>query len=218
MATYHKRHRSDDDGDDDGYVLKDAPDPIAGKDIPASYLKLFGLLVVAVLFVVVCGFMLFDTWVRGEEQAWLPFALTWWGSILCVIGFGIGLLGTFGFAFEFFCPKRLVLGKDAFQLVRRWPSGAAVEVHIPYDNLRRVVYEKKDDAWRVGLDLYDLGDRDTFAKDPNDLKQLEKQGRDYILDGGYTTGLEEIADLLDGKRRRAKQRRLEAEAADDEDE
>ncbi len=213
MAEYRRRHRDREDDDEDGdeYVQKEAPAPIRGKEIPASTLKLFGLLAISAVFFVVCGFMLFDTWVHGEEKAWLPFVLTWWGSILCVIGFGIGLLGMVGFTFEFFCPKRLVFGKEAFQLVRRWPSGVAVEIQLPYANLRKVVHEKKDDSWRVGIDLHDLSDPDTYAKDAADVQQAEKKGRDYVLDGGYTSSLEEIADLLDEKRRKAKRQREEEE-------
>src|SRR5262249_38916682 len=166
-------------------------------------LKLLALCVLAVVFLVVCGYMLFERWILPEGTGVLPFRLTWWGSLLAVGGFLIALFGIVALPFEFLCPRGLVLGDDAFQVVRRWVSGTTVvEVHIPYANIKAVVYEKKGEDWQLGVDLHDP-DEDTYAKDQNDLKQSDRKGHDYILDGGYTLSLQEVARLLERKRRKA---------------
>src|SRR5262249_46329242 len=162
-----------------------------------------GMCVLAVVFFVVCGYMLLERWVLPEGSGVLPFRLTWWGSLLAVVGFLIALLGMVALPFEFLCPRGLVLGDDAFQAVRRWVSGTTVvEVHIPYPNIKAVVYEKRGEDWQLGIDLCGPDD-DTYAKDENDLKQKGNKGRDYILDGGYTLSLQEVARLLEKKRRKA---------------
>jgi len=179
------------------------PAAIRGRLIPASKLKLLALCLLAVVFLVVCGYMLFERWVLPEGTGVLPFRLTWWGSLLAVGGFLIALFGIVALPFEFLCPKGLVLGDEAFQVVRRWVSGTTVvELHIPYANIKAVVYEKRGDDWQLGVDLHDP-DEDTYAKDENDLRQIDRRGHDYILDGDYTLSLREVARRLDKKRRKA---------------
>ena len=212
-----KRRREDDDEDDDRDERDDrgekrVPKPVRGTVVPASTAKVIGVFLTAVLFFALCGFLLLDRFIHDEERAWLPFRLTWWGIILCVIGFGIGALGMIAMPFELFCPKQLTFGETAFQLARKWPSGVKVEVHIPYANMKKVVHEKGgDDNWRVGITLYDPDDEDTYAKEPKDLQQYESKGRDYVLDGGFTESLGQIAERLDKKRRKAKREREEDE-------
>jgi len=182
------------------------PAAIRGRLIPASKLKLLALCLLAVVFLVVCGYMLFERWVLPEGTGVLPFRLTWWGSLLAVGGFLIALFGIVALPFEFLCPKGLVLGDEAFQVVRRWVSGTTVvEVHIPYSNIKAVVYEKRGEDWQLGIDLHDP-DEDTYAKDENDLKKKDRMGHDYILDGGYRLSLQEVARLLEKKRRKAERK------------
>lgn len=178
------------------------PKAIRGRVIPASKLKMLGMWLLAVVFFVACGYMLLERWVLPEANRVLPFRLTWWGSLLSTVGFLIGLIGIVALLFEFLCPKQLVLGDEAFQLVRKWVSGTTVvEVHIPYANIRAVVYEKRGESWQLGIDLEDSDD--TYSKDENDLKQHDKKGHDFILDGDYTLSLQEVANLLEKKRRKA---------------
>ena len=145
------RNRDDDAGE--------PPAAIHGRIIRASKLKLLGMWVLAVVFFVACGYMLLERWVLPEANRVLPFRLTWWGSLLSVIGFLIALIGIVALLFEFLCLKQLVLGDEAFQVVRRWVSGTTVvELHIPYANIKAVVYEKRGDDWQLGIDLYDPDD------------------------------------------------------------
>ena len=125
---------------------------------------------------------------------------------MSVIGFLIALIGIVALLFEFLCLKQLVLGDEAFQVVRRWVSGTTVvELHIPYANIKAVVYEKRGDDWQLGIDLYDPDD-ETYARDENDLRQIDRRGHDYILDGDYTLSLREVARRLDKKRRKAERK------------
>ena len=192
------RNRDDDAGE--------PPAAIHGRIIRASKLKLLGMWVLAVVFFVACGYMLLERWVLPEANRVLPFRLTWWGSLLSVIGFLIALIGIVALLFEFLCLKQLVLGDEAFQVVRRWVSGTTVvEVHIPYSNIKAVVYEKRGEDWQLGIDLHDP-DEDTYAKDENDLQKKDRRGHDYILDGGYRLSLQEVARLLEKKRRKAERK------------
>jgi hypothetical protein len=205
-----------DDEDRDDKPGREPPELIDGRVIPASKMKLFGMFLACLFFFVVCGYAFYERWMLDEGEGVLPFRLTWWGSILCGVGFLIGVGGMIAFPIELLCPKQLVLGDDAFQLVRQWRSGPAVELHIPYANIKEVIYEKHDDTWQLGIDLHDTEDADTYAKGPNDLKQLKKKGRDYVLDGGYTMSQKEIADILDKRQRKALRRR-DAEEREEEE-
>jgi hypothetical protein len=157
----------------------------------------------AVVFLIVCGYMLYERWVLPQGQGILPFRLTWWGTLLAIGGLLIALVGVVALPFEFLCPRVLVLGDEAFQVVRRWVSGTTVvEIHIPYANIGTVVYEKRGENWQLGIDLHDLDDN-TYAKDENDLEQREKKGHDYIVDGGYTLSLKELARLIENRRKKS---------------
>src|SRR5262249_15366993 len=139
------------------------PAAIRGRFIPASKLTMLGMCLLAIVFVFVCGYMLYERWVLPEDKHILPFRLTWWGSLLSIVGFLIALFGTVVLPFEFLCPRGLVLGDEALQVVRRWISGATVvEVQIPYANMEKVVYEKRGEDWQLGIDLRDADN--TYAK------------------------------------------------------
>ena len=214
--TVSSSDSDDPDRDRDDNARPKAPEAIDGRTIPASKLKLLGMFAACVFFFLVCGYAFYERWMLDEGEGILPFRLTWWGSILCGIGFLIGVGGMIAFPIELLWPKQLIVGDDAFQLVRQWRAGPEVELHIPYANIQEVIYEKRDDNMQLGIDLHDTEDADTYAKGANDLKQLKKKGRDYVLDGGYTMSLKEIAKLLDKKQRKSLRRRNAEERGDEE--
>jgi hypothetical protein len=174
------------------------PPPVAeGKVIPASYLTILGLWIGSGVLALVCGVLLWDRWFNDDGL--LPFRLTWWGSLLAGVGFVIGALGLIAFPFEFLYPRRLILGDDVVQIAR----GQSVEVQLPYANIAAATYEKPsaDGEWQVGIDLVDLADPETYSKH-SELGQKAKSGRDYILHGGFTVGLEEIARRIEKRCRK----------------
>jgi hypothetical protein len=185
------------------------PELARGQVIPASKLHIIGLILLSAFFAAVCGYLLYEWWFLPEHEGYLPFRLTWWGGILCAVGFGMGALGVLVLPFELVCPSQLILGDEAFQVVRRWPTGPEVQVHIPYANMKAVSCEKRDEAWQVGIDLRDPDDADTYAVEPGDLKQRDKAGHDYAFGGGYTSSFQEIARLLEKKRLRGGRKRDE---------
>jgi hypothetical protein len=168
-----------------------------GKVIAASYLTILGFWIGSGVMALVCGVLLWDRWFN--DSGLLPFQLTWWGSLLAGVGFVIGAFGLIAFPFELLMPRRLIFGDDVIQIAR----GQTVEVQLPYANIAAATYEKPDadGEWRVGIDLVDLSDPETYSKH-GELAQKAKTGRDYILHGGFTVGLEEIARRIDKRCRR----------------
>jgi hypothetical protein len=186
----------------------EAPDPVRGEVVGTSKLKLLGLLLVGLLFLVVCGFLLFDGLVIGEANTFLPFRLTWWGYILVVIGLGIGLLCPAAAVFSFLRPTQLVFGKRVFQEQRKSGGGWEVILQIPYANIRKVKYEKKDDDDHIGIRFRATDDDNTYIEDETAHETAQKKGWDFILNGLFTMSLKEIASELDDRAR---------DAADDDD-
>jgi hypothetical protein len=183
-----------------------------GTVIPSSKLHVLGLILLSAVFAAVCGYLLYEWW---ADEGVLPFRLNLAGAILCGVGLCMGILGLIALPIELIWPSQLVLGDEAFQVVRRWPTGPTVEVHIPYANMKAVSCEKRDDVWQVGIDLHDPDDPGTYAREPGDLRQRDKAGHDYALGGGYTTSFQEIARLLEKKRLKAGRVRGERPAGRD---
>lgn len=209
-----KRKREYEHEDNDEFV-DEAPEVINGQIIPASKLKLLGFFLGSIPLFLACGYLLCERWLLPEEAGVLPFRVTWWGSILSVLGMLLGFYGIITLPFEIMCPKQLVFGKKAFQVARRRISGTIdVEIHIPYANIKAVCYEQRDDIWQLGIDLYD--DDGTYAKQANALRQRDNRGQDFILEGSYTMSQKELARLLEKKRRRAN-RQEEEEIHDNEE-
>lgn len=202
-----RRSRDQEDkGDEDRPAWKskrsgdgEAPEPVRGEVVGTSKFKLLGLLLVGLVFLVVCGFLLFDGLVIGEANTVLPFRLTWWGYILVVIGLGIGILCPFAAVFGFLRPTQLVFGKRVFQEQRKSGAGWVVILQIPYANIRKVKYEKKDDDDHIGIRFHDVDDADTYAEDETAYETAQKKGWDFILDGLFTKSLKEIAGELDDR-------------------
>lgn len=176
---------------------REAPKPVKGEVVGTSKLKLLGLLLFGLFLLVVCGFLLFDGLVIGEANTFLPFRLTWWGYILVAIGLLIGLFCPLAAVFGFLRPTQLVFGKRAFQEQRKSGGGWVVILHIPYANIRKVRYEKKDDDDYVGVRFHDVEDGDTFIEDETAHETAQKKGWDLILNGLFTMSLKEIAAELD---------------------
>jgi hypothetical protein len=200
------RSRRDDDLDDDDDRDErpqprkkrrvDEPEPVRGEVIPTSKLKIFGLMLVGLAFFVVCSFLLYDGLFVGEEKTVLPFRLTWWGYILVVIGFGLGVFCTIAGVMGFFIPTQLVFGKTMFQ--EQIKSGEKWEVilQIPFDAIRKVKFETYDNDTHIGIKFEDPDDPDIYCKDETAFETAKGKGWDYILDGLYTVSLKDIAAKL----------------------
>lgn len=211
-----RRSRDEEEEDEDERPAKrpkrsrrgEAPKPVKGEVVGTSKLKLLGLLLFGLLLLVVCGFLLFDGLVIGEANTFLPFRLTWWGYILVAIGLLIGLFCPLAAVFGFLRPTQLVFGKRVFQEQRKSGDGWVVILQIPYANIRKVKYEKKDDDDYVGIRFHDADDDDTFMEDDTAHETAQKKGWDFILNGLFTMSLKEIASELGDRAR---------DAADDDD-
>ncbi len=206
-----RRSRDEEDDEEDDRPARkpkrsragEVPDPVRGEVVGTSKLKLIGLLLVGLLFLVVCGFLLFDGLWIGEDHTVLPFRLTWWGYILVVIGLGIGLLCPMAAVFSFLRPTQLVFGKRVFQEQRKSGRGWVVILQIPYANIRTVKYVTHDNDSNIGFRFHDVEDEDTFIEDDTAHDTATKKGWDLFLDGLYTQSLKEIASELDDRVRDA---------------
>lgn len=209
-----RRPRDDDDDDfedeDDRPAKKPkrsrrgrAPKPVRGEVVGTSKLKLVGLMLFGLLFLVVCGFLLFDGLVIGEAKTFLPFRLTWWGYLLAVGGFLVGVFCPVAALIGFLRPTQLVFGKRMFQEQRKAGGEWMVILQIPYDNIRKVKYETLENDTHVGIRFYDIDDDDTFIEDDTAHEAARGKGWDFILNGLFTMSLKEIASELDDRARDA---------------
>ncbi len=218
------RSRRDDDLDDDDDLEElpkrrkkrqvDEPKPVRGDVIPVSKTKLVGILIFGIVLFAICTFMLLDGLLIGEEKTVLPFRLTWWGYILVVIGFGMGVFCTFAGLFGFFVPTQLVFGKTLFQEQRKSGGQWIVILQIPYEAIRKVKFETYDDDTHIGFKLEEPDDPDIYCKDETAFETANGKGWDYILNGLYTVSLKDIASKL---KRKADRARSEREDEDDEE-
>ena len=203
-----RRSRDEEEGyeDDRGeYMPKRSagrpPEPVRGEIVGTSELKLVGLLLVGLVFLVVCGFFLFDGIFIGDSKTFLPFRLTWWGYILAAVGLLAGLFCPVAALLGFLRPTQLVFGKRMFQEQRKSGEGWVVILQIPYANIRKVKVETFGDDTKVAFRFRDTGDDDTFIGDETAPAEAEKKGWDYLLDGLYTKSLKQIAADLDDRAR-----------------
>lgn len=180
------------------------PYPVTGEVIGTSKLKLLGVTALGLVLVPVCGFLLFDGLFIGGQNTVLPFRLSWWGYVLAVGGLLVGLLCGVGGPLGFLWPTQLVFGQEVFQEQRKAGGGWEVILQIPYANLRKVQYEKKDDNDYIGIRFHDVDDDEMYMEGTTARHQTaQNKGWDYILDGLYTKSLKEIAAELDDRAREA---------------
>jgi hypothetical protein len=92
----------------------------------------------------------------------------WWTSgvatsitmlLACAGGVVLGLGVTAWSVRELCLPLRLVLGRDALQVMR----GRRVVVRVPFANMAGVAYQKRDAARSIRIDLVDPADPATFG-------------------------------------------------------
>jgi hypothetical protein len=160
-----------------------------GDVIAVSLLAMLAsMTVMAVLFIV--GIAMVATYFgSGKEYSiWLPI-VGFVFLVLCpaVIAFQIHLLRV---------KERLVLGEDRFQVVHRIKGEDVVVTQIPYANLKKVTYESGSDKQRVGLDIHDLDEPDTFEKTDGFETYKNINGFHYVIAGGYQEPVATIYEML----------------------
>jgi len=206
-----RRSRDDDDEFEEDRPAKkskrsrrrEIPNPVRGKVVGTSKLKLVGLMLFGLFFLVLCGFLLFDGLVIGDAKTFLPFRMTWWGYLLAVAGFLVGVFCPVAALIGFLRPTQLVFGKRVFQEQRKSGGEWVVILQIPYDNIRKVKYETQENDTHVGIRFYDIDDDDTFIEDDTAHEVAQGKGWDFILNGLFTMSLKEIASELDDRARDA---------------
>lgn len=200
------RDEDDDEYEEDRRAMRskrsrhrETPDPVRGKVVGTSKVKLLGLMLFGLFFLVLCGFLLFDGLIIGDANTFLPFRLTWWGYILVAVGFLVGLFCPVAALIGFLRPTQLVFGKRFFQEQRKSGGEWVVILQIPYDNIRKVRFESSDNDSHVGVRFHDPDDEDTYIADETAPEVAQEKGWDFLLNGLYTMSLKEIAAELDDR-------------------
>ena len=84
--------------------------------------------------------------------------------------------------------RRLIVGTDRIQLVELVGNDDTVVLQIPYSNLAEVKYEATRSHRRVGIDLLDLNDPETYAPRTNFETRRRAIGRHFCITVGYEGG------------------------------
>jgi hypothetical protein len=149
---------------------------------------LASMVVMAVLFIVGAGMVTAYFGSGKEYSVWLPI-VGFVFLVLCpaVIVFQINLLRV---------KERLVLGEDRFQVVHRIKGEDVVVTQIPYANLAKITYEDEPGKQRVGLDIRELDEPNTFEKTDGFEIFQNINGFHYVIAGGYKEPVLTIYEML----------------------
>lgn len=127
----------------------------------------------------------------------------------------------------FFCPiltytsiadllarKRLVLGRDRLQYVRRTGGEDVVITQIPYWNVDDIKYRHESGVQEVRIRLFDLDDPDTYTSGDG-FEDMERTfDCHFAIGGGYTVGVPAIRDRLKSRVQKYRKRRDAGPARD----
>jgi membrane protein YdbS with pleckstrin-like domain len=92
--------------------------------------------------------------------------------------------------------ERLVLGADRFQVLHCVGGEDVVVTQIPYANIKEVTFESGGNQRRVGIDLHDMEEPQTFQTKGDFEITRNLNGFDYVIGGGYKEPLESIYQML----------------------
>jgi hypothetical protein len=188
-------------------ALEETPKVVDGTVIRTSRSTLVFLGACSGLVAFTAGFVLWDTWGHTEGKHVLPFQLakdslfTSFAFMLCVVG-GAGCF--IALLYKCLFPHQLILGAEVLQVVRTGLFGATVETQVPYANIAAVIYKAEAfDSGRegIGLDLERLEAAGTYSR-KRDFGKKDKNGRDLYLPRFLTATPEEIARLIEERRRK----------------
>ena len=167
------------------------PTPVEGEVIGVSTLAMIGMMIV-------CGILT----LVGLGALAVYFAVAGTGVWVLVLGLVLLVFGPAGIAMGVIrmgAKERLILGADRFQVVNRIKGEDVVMIQIPYANIAGLVFESGDQSNRIGIELADLTDPETYERDPTFESTKSVRGNHYVLDGGYTEALGTIYEMLKGR-------------------
>jgi hypothetical protein len=169
--------------------------PIEGKIIRDSLLKLLGWILFGLVILIPAGGGL--VWAWWTEASFAGHKITWYGAILGAVGFLVGILIVPVGVFSVFRRSRLILGEDCFQYV---VGNRKVTAQIPYKNIARMelIQNQGGDSLVtdfIGIDLHDVNDPKTFC--PTSETAKGSWGWHYRLtDAPWVMPLAQIHDRL----------------------
>ncbi|MDX1963857.1 MAG: hypothetical protein SFX18_11925 [Pirellulales bacterium] len=181
--------------------MSTAPPPVVSQGIVfhRSWAKSLGLLVVLAFlgFFICLPFTVLDNHQLGRsitlERIIRTSPIATILIILTVVYFAFNIY----FFWLLWLKRRVILGKDRLQIVERWKMQDRVILQIPYYNITDVQVDATHGESRLGIDLRDLEDLNTFAPRVNYQRNKELYGRHICLDYGYVGGPSALKVTLD---------------------
>jgi hypothetical protein len=172
--------------------------PIDGVIFGRSVAKTFGFIVLNILLFL---FGLFLIWAKITDQVLDPGPnakhVTWWGLL---IGIGAVLAAPAMIVLllrSLWVKRRLVIGADRLQVVEHLVGEDTVVLQIPYSNIAEFKYEATKTERRVGIDLLQLDEPETYARSENFQVNGQVEGRHFTISGGYRGGPRAIATAIE---------------------
>lgn len=142
------------------------------------------------------GFLFVRGWFQDHPEKEMK--ITWWGLL---VGFMLVMVTPVMVVLlvrSLWVNRRLIVGVDRVQLVERLHGEDVVVLQIPYDNIAELKHESEDEfSNRVGIDLRELDDPDTYAGSHMFLLNKQSDGRHFCIKGGYSAKLRVISKTLE---------------------
>jgi len=140
---------------------------------------------------------LFLTWAKITHQVLDPGpdpkAVTWWGLLIGIAMILLAPLGIKQLVRSLWVKNRLVIASDRLQIIERLSGQDTVVLQIPYSNIADFKYETTKSERRIGIDLRNIADPETYAPKVKFEQNKKVQGRHICFSGGYRRGVKAIA-------------------------
>ena len=139
-------------------------------------------------------------WSKIRDEVWGPIPgadrVTWYGLVFGVCAMLRAPWAIYGLVRSLRARRRLIVGVDRIQLVELAHNDDSVVLQIPYSNFAEVKYEATRSHRRVGIDLLDLNDPETYAPGTNFESRRRAIGRHFCITVGYEGGPSAIASAI----------------------
>lgn len=138
---------------------EELPEPAEGIEIKFSRLKLIAFTGITA-FGGLAGLGLVCAKLSGGDMSWV----TWKGFILG-LALAICLIPTcVMYIRRVLASSRLIIADDRFQIVEMNFGNERVVLEVPFENIDKIRFERRNRAAQLGIDLIDTSDPYTYAR------------------------------------------------------
>jgi hypothetical protein len=163
------------------------PLPVDGIVYGRSVLKTLGLIVLCMLLFLFGSFCIWAK-VTGavlDAHTSSPKEVTWVGLLFGIVAVVSAPAVIVALVRAWWVRRRLIIGDDCLQLVEHLKGEDTVVLQIPYANIADFQYETTKTEYRVGIDLRDLDDPNTYARFESFFTNQTIENRHYSISDGY---------------------------------